>query len=134
MVTTSAEKLRPRRVRLWAYDELSAKLGETNQHIELWDGELIMGDAPTPNHQASVFELAKAIDGFVRENKLGRIFVSPIDVVLSQRRVVQPDIGFVSTAKQSIIQDAIRGVPDLVVEIISTGSWRRDTIFASLKS
>lgn len=128
MITTMPEKLKPRRVRLWTYDEMSAKLPETNQPIELWDGELIMGDAPTPKHQASVFELAKSIDKFVKENKLGRIFISPIDVVLSQRRVVQPDIVFVSTAKESIIQDAIRGVPDLVVEVISTGSWRRDTI------
>lgn len=128
MITTTVEKLRPRRVRLWTYDELSAKLGETNQHIELWDGELFMGDAPTPKHQASVGELYAALRDFVKSHKLGKVFVSPIDVVLSQRRVVQPDIVFVSTAKQAIIQDAIRGVPDLVVEIISTGSWRRDTI------
>lgn len=128
MITTMSVKLKPRRVRLWTYDEMAAKLPETNQPIELWDGELIMGDAPTPKHQASVGELFVALRNFAKVNKAGRVFPSLIDVVLSQRRVVQPDIVFVSTAKQSIIQDAIRGVPDLVVEIISTGSWRRDTI------
>lgn len=128
MIQTATPSLKRRRVHLWTYDEMSAKLPETNQPIELWDGELVMGDAPTPKHQASVGELFVALRNFVKANKLGRVFPSPIDVVLSQRRVVQPDIVFVSIAKQSIIQDAIRGVPDLVVEIISTGSWRRDTI------
>ncbi len=128
MIQTATPISKRRRVHLWTYDEMSAKLPETNQPIELWDGELVMGDAPTPKHQASVGELFVALRNFVKANKLGRVFPSPIDVVLSQRRVVQPDIVFVSIAKQSIIQDAIRGVPDLVVEIISTGSWRRDTI------
>ncbi len=128
MITTAAEKLRPRRVRLWTYDELSAKLGETNQHIELWDGELIMGDAPSLNHQTSLLQLSKQLDNFVREHKLGFVFVAPVDVVFSQTRVVQPDVVFVSTEKKKILGKAIRGVPDLVVEIISTGSWRRDTI------
>ena len=128
MLETIPKKIKPRRVRLWTYDEMCAEFPETNSPTELWDGEIVMGAAPTPKHQATVFELAKALDQFVRKHELGKVFVSPIDVVLTQRRVVQPDILFISNANQSIIQDAIRGVPDLVVEIISTGSWRRDTI------
>ena len=128
MITTTTEKLKPRRVRLWTYDEMAAKLPETNQPMELWDGELIMGDSPSLNHQTSVLQLGKRMDTFVREHKLGFAFVAPIDVVLSQTRVVQPDVVFVSNENKKILGKVIRGVPDLVVEIISTGSWRRDTI------
>ena len=35
---------------------------------------------------------------------------------------------FVSAAKEAIIQNCVRGVPDLLVEVISGGSWRRDRI------
>ena len=128
MIQTRLPALKRRRVHLWTYDEMSAKLPETNQHIELWDGELFIGDAPSLNHQTSLLQLGKRMDNFVREHKLGFVFVAPVDVVLSQTRVVQPDVVFVSNEKKKILGKAIRGVPDLVVEIISTGSWRRDTI------
>lgn len=52
--------------------------------------------------------------------------VAPVDVVLTQRRIVQPDILYISNAKRGIIQDRIDGVPDLVVEAVSPGTWRRD--------
>lgn len=114
--------------RLWTYDELATELAETNQPTELWDGELIMTPAPAPKHQTVVFRLGRDLDDFVSERELGQVFLSPIDVVLSQRRVVQPDIIYISKANQHIIQNQIRGVPDLIVEVVSPGSWRRDHI------
>jgi Uma2 family endonuclease len=56
------------------------------------------------------------------------VFVSPIDVVLSQHRAVQPDIIYISTGRLHITQDVIRGVPELVAEVVSEGSWRRDRV------
>lgn len=108
MIRTPFVKLKARRVHLWTYDELRAKVPETNQHIELWDGELILGAAHTPKHQASVGELYAALRDFVKTQKLGSVYPSPIDVVLSTHRVVQPDIVFISNTKKSIIADAIR--------------------------
>ena len=60
--------------------------------------------------------------------KVGEVFVSPVDVVLSGSKAVQPDVVFISTAKAAIVQNCIRGVPDLLVEVISEGSWRRDRV------
>jgi len=114
--------------RLWTYDEMLANLPETNQPTELWNGEIITTPAPSPSHQGLVTNLCQELHRFVKENKLGRVFVSPIDIVLTQHRVVQPDIVFIAAANQGIIQDRIRGVPDLAVEVVSESSWRRDRI------
>lgn len=65
----------------------------------------------------------------MRPRQLGRAIVSPIDVVFGPSKVVQPDVVFVSSAQKSIVESAcIRGVPELLVEVISEGTWRRDRV------
>jgi Uma2 family endonuclease len=123
MVVKTSEKKR-----LWTYDELVAETPETNQPTELWEGELVMTPAPTPLHQGVSFRLARLMEQFVSAHHLGEVMVAPIDVVLTQRRVVQPDILYISHAKRGIIQDRIRGAPELIVEVVSPGTWRRDRI------
>jgi len=119
---------KPRSRKLWTFSELTAKLSESNIPTELWDGELIMSPAPAPSHQDIVLNFASLLRSFVIRKKLGKVFVSPIDVVLSQRRVVQPDVIFISTARASLIKEVIRGAPDLVAEVVSAGSWKRDRV------
>ena len=105
-----------------------AELPQTSQPLELWDGEIIMSPSPHAGHQRIVLRFCERLNRFVNEHKLGEVFVSPLDVVLSQRRVVQPDVFFVSNQRRHIIRDHIRGVPDLAVEIISEGTWQRDRV------
>jgi Uma2 family endonuclease len=124
----TAELSQPEAKRLWTYDEMAAEFPESNQPTELWDGEIIMSAAPRPQHQTIVFNLAGKLQAHVKPRRLGRIFLSPIDVVFSGSKAVQPDIVFVPGAKSAIVQDCIRGVPDLLVEVISTGTWRRDRV------
>lgn len=125
---TTAELVRPEAKRLWTYEEMAAELPETNLPTELWDGEIIMSAAPFALHQRVVLRLARIIEDYVRAHRAGEVFISPIDVVLAARKVVQPDVVFVSSAKQAIVQGPIRGVPDLLVEVISEGTWRRDRV------
>jgi Uma2 family endonuclease len=124
----TATLLRPKAKRLWTFDELVAELPETTTPTELWDGELIMAPAPRPNHQRAVARFWRLLHEHVSRNDLGEAFISPLDVVLSARRVVQPDVVFISKSRSDIVQDYIRGIPDLVVEVISEGSWRRDRV------
>jgi Uma2 family endonuclease len=126
MATAAFPKPRPRR--LWTFEEMSTKLPETNSPTELWDGEIIMSPAPTPSHQAIVLNFASLLRDFVAAETLGKVFVSPIDVVLSQRRVVQPDVLFIAKTRVKIIQEVIRGAPDLIAEVVSEGSWKRDRV------
>src|SRR6266542_4280007 len=63
----------------------------------------------------------------VKRQKLGKVFIALIDVVLDEENTVQPDLVFVATANLGIIQRrAIFGTPDLLVELISPSSVRRD--------
>jgi Uma2 family endonuclease len=127
---TVAELTRPKAKaqRLWTYDEMVAELPETNQPTELWNGEIVMSPAPHPNHQRIVGRFYKLLDQFVGRRGLGEVLVSPCDVVLTQKRVVQPDVLFISKARLGIVKNHIAGVPDLAMEVISESSWQRDRI------
>ncbi len=107
---------------------MAAQLPESNSPTELWDGEVIISPAPAPALQEVVLNFAFLLRQFVAARKLGKVFVSPIDVVLSQSRAVQPDVTFISNSRIQIIQDVIRGAPDLVAEVVSQGSWKRDRV------
>lgn len=88
---------------------------------ELIYGRLRVADAPTARHQSAVFQLALALNRHVRERALGQIWLSPLDVVLDEFRslIVQPDLMFISTGREWIVRECIRGAPDLVIEVLS---------------
>lgn len=119
---------RPAAKRLWTFDEMVAELPESNLPMELWDGELIMSPTPNPNHQDIVFNFARELREFVYAKGLGKVFLSPLDVILGQRRVVQPDVFFIAKARLKLVTDRVRCAPDLAVEVISEGSWKRDRV------
>lgn len=126
---STATLSRPKARRVWTYDEFAAASPESNLPTELWDGEIIMSAAPRPVHQRIVFGCAEHLKAHVKSRRLGEAFVSPIDVVFGPTKVVQPDVVFVSNAQKSIVESTcIRGVPELLIEVISEGTWRRDRV------
>lgn len=54
--------------------------------------------------------------------------MAPVDMVLTSRRATQPDVVFISKERLGIIQEQIMGAADLVAEVISPESRRRDRI------
>ena len=101
-----------------------------DQYYELLDGELVVVPAPGERHQSVSALLGWKLVQFASENRLGRVYHAPFDVVLSNMDVVQPDLIFVSNARAHIITDAnIRGAPDLVIEILSPSTVARDKTF-----
>jgi Uma2 family endonuclease len=127
----AAEKLHPeekKQIRRYTYEELLAELPETNQPHELWDGELIMAPSPFFFHQKILTRFHRAVEDWVSSLELGEVVLSPMDMVLSPHRVVQPDLMFISRERLHIIQGHIMGAADLVAEVISLGGRNRDRI------
>lgn len=86
---------------------------------QLIDGEIVMSPSPSEMHQTIVLELAASLKQFVQTHKLGFVYIAPLDVFLKESEVYQPDIIFISRQNKNIIKDKIKGVPDLVVEVLS---------------
>ena len=112
--------------RRWTFAELAAELPESNLPTELWDGELVMSPAPSFFHQQIVDRFHDRLKAWVRRHRLGKTGTAPLDMVLTARRAVQPDVLFVSNARKQIVRDQIMGAADLVAEILSPDSRRRD--------
>ncbi|QWR77350.1 Uma2 family endonuclease [Candidatus Magnetomonas plexicatena] len=95
---------------------------------EIINGEEIMGPSPFRRHQDVVTEIAKKILFHLEKHNLGKLYISPLDVIFEEGiNRLQPDLLFIRKENMSIIQDWIRGVPDMVCEIISPGSYEKDT-------
>lgn len=94
---------------------------ESMRAQELIFGTLRVAESPSVRHQDLLLELAILMRVFVGQYKLGRVFISPLDVILDPARalILQPDLFFVSTSRHDIITDRIWGAPDLVVEVLS---------------
>jgi len=95
---------------------------------ELIDGVHYVTPSPNLGHQELLGRLHLAIGNFLATRRhLGRVFLSPLDVVMSDYDVVEPDLLFVSGDQQSILTKAnVQGPPALVVEILSPSTRRRD--------
>jgi Uma2 family endonuclease len=93
---------------------------------ELIDGEHYVTPSPILRHQKISGRLEFALQSYVRERGMGHVFHAPLDVILSDSDVVDPDILYVSEERAAILQDWVRGAPDLVVEILSPATRKTD--------
>jgi Uma2 family endonuclease len=114
--------------RQWTFDEMAAELPESNLPVELWDGELVMSPAPSFGHQKIVARFYMQLNTWVEKHQLGETGIAPLDMVLTAGRTTQPDVVFISNEHLGIIQHQLRGPADLVAEVISPESRRRDRI------
>jgi len=103
-------------------------LPDDGKRHELIDGVHYVTPSPRIPHQVLVGRIFVAIANFLAVHQhLGRVFLSPVDVVMSEHDLVVPDLLFVTRDQQSILTDAnVQGVPALVVEVLSPSTRRRD--------
>jgi Uma2 family endonuclease len=95
---------------------------------ELIDGEQYVTPSPVRRHQELLLRLAVRLETHLQNQPLGRVFIAPLDVILSDLDVVEPDLLYISNERSDILGDWVRGAPDLVVEILSPGTRKVDEI------
>ena len=97
--------------------------------VELIDGVFYVISSPSVVHQQLVFTLCQKLNSFIRENGGECIaMLSPMDVHLKSddnKTMVQPDV-FVVCDRKKFTKRRIEGAPDLVIEVVSESSKRKD--------
>ena len=110
------------------YEDL-LQLPEDGMRHELLAGEHVVTPSPSPRHQTVLKNLDRILDAFVRERGLGKVFFAPLDVLLSNEDVVEPDLVYLSAGRVRMIGERnLRGAPDLLVEVLSPTTRRRDEV------
>jgi Uma2 family endonuclease len=113
----------------WTYEEYR-RLPDDGRRYEVIRGFLYVSPAPSIAHQRGARGLFRKLDAFVSESDLGEVLWAPVDVLLpgGLAAPVQPDLVFFRTGNEPEA-DALnyRGVPDLVIEVLSRRTRRLDT-------
>jgi len=109
------------------YDDL-CRLPDDGMRHELIDGEHYMTPSPTRRHQDVALNVAVLLVMFLREHRLGHVYMAPLDVLLSDFDVVEPDVLYVSAERLQRQQDEryVADAPDLVIEVLSPSTRHVD--------
>jgi Uma2 family endonuclease len=94
---------------------------------ELINGETASRKSSTTLHQSVSMNLVSALYPHIKDNKLGHLFSSPLDVFLNKYNLFVPDLTFTSNQNKKILKKKwIKGSPDLIIEILSKDTIMRD--------
>ena len=100
---------------------------DDGRRYEIHDGELSVTPSPGTNHQRVSRNLNAILGAHVRTRGLGEVLYAPLDVILTNTTIVQPDLIFVAPAHASrVSRRGIEGAPTLAVEILSPSTTTID--------
>ncbi len=93
---------------------------EDGRRYEIHGGELVVVPSPLPRHQLAVQATFLLLHEHGRATG-GIALVAPLDIVLDEFDVVQPDVVFFRAERRHLVQpDAVtRHPPDIAVEVLS---------------
>ena len=114
----------------YTYDDYARWDLKPEERMELIDGEVYMMASPSWEHQDAQANLIGLFWQYLK-GKDCKVFAAPLDIRLEHdkgdKTVVQPDIVIICD-KNKLTKPAIKGVPDLIVEILSPSSRSYDTV------
>ena len=103
------------------------RLPDDGKRYEILEGDLVVTPAPATGHQFTLAQLYSLVDGWVKGRAGGLVLFAPTDVVLAADTIVQPDLIWISPEREAeIVGQLVHGIPDLVVEVLSPSTSRRD--------
>ena len=113
----------------WCYDKWE-QLPEDGNRYEVIDGVLYMSTAPSYWHQQSVILLIEHVGLPMKQQGVVSVATAPVGVIMPGADPVQPDFLLIRTERRHIIAEdgRVRGVPDLIAEILSPNHPELDTI------
>ncbi len=100
---------------------------EDGRRYELYDGEVDVVPSPIPLHQMVSARLYLVLEEYTRAHG-GIVLYAPLDIVLTDFDVVQPDLLLFTGARAHLVKprQVTRHAPDLAVEILSPGTQQND--------
>ncbi len=103
------------------------RMPDDGNRYELYDGELWVVPAPLPIHQIVAGRLHAALLEHVRRHG-GLTYFAPLDIVLSEYNVVQPDVVYFGPETVARLDplEYIRFPPDAAFEVLSPSTARND--------
>jgi len=102
------------------YKDLEHTPDDGNRY-EVIDGALFVTPFSTYPHQEAATQLLTILNAHVRGKGLGKVFASGLIVVLDTPTGVGPDIVYISSERmRDMREDGYHGVPDLLVEVLSS--------------
>jgi len=109
------------------YDDFVHFPDDGKRH-ELINGEHYVTPSPNTRHQRILGNIHFLIRAWLEAHPTGQLFFAPLDVVLSDIDVVEPDLLYLSNERAAQVLTPLhaKGVPELVVEIASKGTRKRD--------
>lgn len=113
----------------WCYEKWE-KLPNDGNRYEVIGGVLYMSTAPSFWHQRSVGFLHMHVGIPLESRGIAIAVMAPIGVIMPGADPVQPDFLLIRSERREIIADdgRIRGVPDLIAEVLSPSNPELDTV------
>jgi Uma2 family endonuclease len=102
-------------------------LPNDGRRYEIHEGELSVTPAPGTRHQRILGRLHHLLGRHVEAGGLGEVLLSPVDCILSDSTIVQPDLVYLDPTRAHLVSArGIEGPPTLVVEILSPSTTNID--------
>lgn len=106
----------------WTYADWE-NLPDDENRYEVIDGVLYCSSLPSLYHQWIVQQFYEYVGIPAKREQLGYMFLAPVGLIMEGVSPVQPDAVFIVIKNATIMVDKrIRGVPDLIAEVLSPGN------------
>ena len=112
----------------WDYAAYAAIPFDGKRH-EILDGDHFVNPAPNLYHQEISRRIQFQLYTQIELQELGVVINAPVDVQLSERNIVQPDLVVITKQRRHIMTPIkVKGIPDLLVEILSPSNPDHDLV------